>query len=90
MHSPTRPTAADPDVLAAIEAYPDDGERWLNLARWFADYGRDDEAAAVRVFWRTLREHMAGRSIEPVLAEVEQSARILGACAREIEGRRPG
>jgi uncharacterized protein (TIGR02996 family) len=32
----------DPDLLAAIVADPEDESPWLNLARWFADNGRDD------------------------------------------------
>jgi hypothetical protein len=78
----------DPDLRAAIVAGPNDGERWLNLARWFADYGRDDEAAVVRVYWRTLSDSLLiRRSIEAVLDDVRRNASILGACAREIEER---
>jgi uncharacterized protein (TIGR02996 family) len=82
------PDAPDPDLLDAIPADPDDESPWLNLARWFEDYGRTDEAAAVRVFWRTLSDSLAVRqSIEAVLADVRRNASILGACAREIEER---
>jgi uncharacterized protein (TIGR02996 family) len=78
----------DADLLAAIRDDPDDGARWLALAEWFRDHRRDDEAAAVRVFWRTLRESLdARRSIDLVLADLRQNAGILGACAREIEER---
>jgi uncharacterized protein (TIGR02996 family) len=78
----------DPTLLAAILADPDDGGPWLALAGWFRDNGRDDEAVAVRVFWRTLRDSLRiEQSIDTVLADVRRSASILGACAREIEER---
>ena len=52
-----------PQLLAAIRDKPDDGPRWLALASWLwdngRDNGRDDEAAAVRVFWPTLRDNLA-------------------------------
>jgi uncharacterized protein (TIGR02996 family) len=68
----------EPYLLAAIRADPDDGPRWLALALWFADNGRDDEAAAVRVFWRTLGDRpRVRRSIEAVLADVRRNASIL-------------
>jgi uncharacterized protein (TIGR02996 family) len=50
------PDSPDPELLDAIRADPDDGGRWLNLAKWFQDYRRDDEAVAVRVFWRMLSD----------------------------------
>jgi hypothetical protein len=60
-------------------------------ARWFADNGRDDEAVAVRVYWRTLSDSLAVcRSIDAVLDDVRRNASILGACVREIEERRHG
>jgi hypothetical protein len=78
----------DPDLLDAIVADSEDESRWLNLARWFADNGRDDEAAVVRVYWQTLSDSLhVLRSIEAVLADVRRHARLLGACAREIEER---
>ena len=81
----------DPALLAAIRADPDDGARWLALAGWFRDDGRDDESAAVRVFWLALRDSpAAGRSIDLVLADVGRNAGLLGASAREIEGRGRG
>jgi hypothetical protein len=54
----------DPDLRAAIVAGPNDGERWLNLARWFAENGRDDEAAVVRVFWPALLTEGGERSTQ--------------------------
>jgi uncharacterized protein (TIGR02996 family) len=78
----------DPALLAAIRADPDDESPWLNLARWFEDFGRDDEAVAVRAFWRTLGDSLhVRRSIDAVLADVRRNASILGTCAREIEER---
>ena len=76
----------DADLLDAVLADPDDGDRWLNLARWFQDFGRDDEAAAVRVFWRTLSDSRHScRSLDAVLDDVRRNAGLLGAYAREIE-----
>jgi hypothetical protein len=78
----------DPDLLDAIRAETADEIRWLALAALFRDYGRDDEAAAVRVYWRTLSDSLhIRRSIEAVLADVRRHASLLGACAREIEER---
>ena len=37
-------------LLDAIRAGPDDEAGWLALGSWLRDNGRDDEAAAVRVF----------------------------------------
>jgi uncharacterized protein (TIGR02996 family) len=37
-------------ILKAIRRKPDDPACWLALAGWLADNGRDDEAAAVRMF----------------------------------------
>jgi uncharacterized protein (TIGR02996 family) len=54
----------DPDLLTAIVADPNDETRWLNLARWFADNGRDDDAAAVRVFWPALLTEGGERSTQ--------------------------
>jgi hypothetical protein len=52
------------------------------------DNGRDDEAAAVRVFWPTLRDNIdAGVSVEQTLRELARHAARLGRRAREIEGR---
>jgi uncharacterized protein (TIGR02996 family) len=78
----------DADLLAAIRADPDDESPRLNLARWFEDSGRYDEAAAFRGFWRTLRDSLAiRRSLDAVLADVRRNASLLGASAREIEER---
>jgi uncharacterized protein (TIGR02996 family) len=78
----------DPALLAAILADPDDGAGWLALAGWFRENGREDESDAVRVFWPTLRDSLRiPRLLDAVLDNVRRSAGILGACAREIEGR---
>jgi len=78
----------DPELSALIKADPNDGARWLAVAGWYTDNEREDEAVAVRVFWRALRDELAtGWSIEAVLDDLRRSASILGACAREIEER---
>jgi hypothetical protein len=79
-----------PTILTAIREQPDDGPRWLPLAGWLWDNGRDDESAAVRVFWTTLRDNVtvAGVSVEQTLRELAQHAAMLGRRAREIEARR--
>ena len=76
-----------PVILDAIREKPDVGPRWLALAEWFADNGRDDEAAAVRVYWPVLRDNLARTSLESTLADVAWHARLLGRRAREDEGR---
>ena len=78
-----------PQLLDAIRARPDAEAGWLALAGWLWDNGRDDEAAAVRVFWPTLRDTVtvSGVSVEQTLREVARHAVKLGRKAREIEGR---
>src|SRR4051794_12302998 len=78
-----------PAILDAIRERPDDGARWLALARWPLDNGREDEAAAVRVFWPTMRDHVveAEVSAEASLAEVARNAKVLCRAARQIEGK---
>jgi hypothetical protein len=79
-----------PELLDTIRANPDDGPRWLALAGWYWDNGRDDEAVAVRVFWPALRDDLERVTLEATLADVARHAAILGKRAREIEGRRGG
>jgi hypothetical protein len=76
-----------PQLLDAIRARPDAG--WLALASWLRDNGRDDEAAAVRVYWPTLRDNVtvSGVSVELTVRELARHAARLGRRAREIEGR---
>jgi len=83
---------ATPDltvILTAIRERPDDGSHWLALASWLEDNGRDDEAAAVRVFWPTLRDNVtvAGLSVNVALRELTRHAAALGRRARQIEDR---
>jgi hypothetical protein len=78
-----------PPILAAIREQLHHEPRWLALAGWLADEGRDDEAAAVRVHWRTLAENVAGGvSVDETVAEVTRHAKLLGEVARRIEERR--
>jgi uncharacterized protein (TIGR02996 family) len=78
---------ADPALLAAILADPDDEVAWLALAAWLRDDGRDDEAAAVRVFWPALRNSLGGgRTLDFTLEYVRANARRLGREARQFEG----
>jgi uncharacterized protein (TIGR02996 family) len=78
-----------PDLLAAIRNQPDDEPRWLGLAAWLRDHGRDDEAAVVRVFWPTLRDTVTvcGVSLHQSLRKVARNAARLGRRAREVERR---
>jgi uncharacterized protein (TIGR02996 family) len=76
-----------PAILDVLRERPDDEVRWLALAGWLADSGREDEAAAVRVFWPTLRDNVAsGVSVEMTLRELARCAARLGRRAREIQG----
>ena len=77
-----------PEHLAAIRDKPDDELRWLALAAWYWDNGREDEAAVVRVYRPTLRDNLAHTSLEQTLADVRRNAWLLGRLAREIEERR--
>ena len=78
-----------PDLLAAIRDRPNDEARWLALAGWLRDHGRDDEAAVVRVFWPTLRDTVTacGASVHQSLRKVVRNAARLGRRAREVEER---
>jgi uncharacterized protein (TIGR02996 family) len=77
----------DPTLLAAILADPDSEAAWLALAGWLRDNGRDDEAAAVRVFWPALRNSLGGgRTLDWTLEYVRANARRLGREARQFEG----
>ena len=75
-----------PDILATIEARPDQGTRWLALSSWLSERGRDDEAAAVRVFWPGLWESVAGGTcLRQALRTVARNAARLGRKARAVE-----
>jgi hypothetical protein len=78
-----------PTLLESIGENPDDEARWRALSLWLWDDGRDDEAAAVRVLWATLRDNLttAGGSPRETLADVARHANVLGQLAREIEAR---
>src|SRR5262249_58448120 len=75
------------ESLNAIQERHDDGNRWLALASWLWDNGRDDEAVVVRVLWPTLRDNVADTSLKATLAEVKRSAKRLAKLARKIEAR---
>jgi uncharacterized protein (TIGR02996 family) len=77
----------DSNLLAAIHADRNDVARWLALAAWLSENGRADEAAAVRVFWREIRDGPGGQSIEAALKDVRDHAEVLGRLARQVEGR---
>ena len=75
-----------PDILAAIEDCPDQGSRWLALSAWLGQRGREDEAAAVRVFWPTLWERVeGGNCVRQALRTMARNAARLGRKARKIE-----
>jgi hypothetical protein len=78
-----------PTLLQSIRADPDDKPQWLALSWWLWAGGREDEAAVVRVFWPTLRDHMTqdGWSLEATVADVAENAKVLGDAAPEIERR---
>jgi uncharacterized protein (TIGR02996 family) len=79
-------------LLDAIRDQPNDERRWIALAGWLWDNGRDDEAAVVRVFWPTLRDNVtvSGVSLLETLRQTARHARLLGSRAREIEERAAG
>jgi hypothetical protein len=76
-----------PALLDAIHEGPDNGPRWLALARWLLDNGRDDEAAAARVYWPVLRDNLARASLKATRADVARHAKVLGERAQEVERR---
>ena len=76
-------------LLDAIRADPGHGNRWIALASWLWDNGREDEALVVRVLWPTLRDNVADTSLKATLAEVKRSAKRLTKWALKIEGNCP-
>jgi uncharacterized protein (TIGR02996 family) len=80
-----------PAILNAIREKPDDGPRWLALASWLWDNGRDDEAAAVRVLWPIFRDNLGYTTLDATLKNLEAHAPQFGNIARLMEARvRPG
>jgi hypothetical protein len=61
--------------------------RWVALATWLWDDGRDDETAVVRAYWPTLRDNRTvfGVSLHETLRPVARHSVLLGRRAREIE-----
>jgi uncharacterized protein (TIGR02996 family) len=78
-----------PALLDAIREEPNDERRWIALASWLWDNGRDDEAAVVRMFWPTLRDNVtiSGVSLLQTLRQMTRHQRLLGRRAKEIEER---
>ena len=83
------PSSEDTPVSrTAIRAEPTDGGRWQALAGWLRNTGREDEAAALRVFWPALRDSLlAGRTLDFALEYVRKNAVRLGQRARDFEQR---
>jgi hypothetical protein len=76
------------NLLDAIRTRPNDRFRWLALAAWFWGNSRDDEVAAIRVYWSTLAGYVtAGNSLHMALREVARNATLLGQWARDAEDR---
>jgi len=74
-----------PVILDAIREKPDDGPRWLALASWLRDNGRDDEAAAVRTLWPTFRENLAFTTLGQTMDNLARHAALFGNIARQVE-----
>lgn len=61
---------------------------WLALAGRLWDDGFDDDAAAIRVFWPTIAETIAGGvPLEAALKQVRRHSARLARLARRIEER---
>jgi uncharacterized protein (TIGR02996 family) len=78
-----------PALLDAIRDEPNDELRWIALASWLWDNGRDVEAAVVRVYSPTLCDDVTvrGVSLRETLRQVVRHQRLLGRRAVEVEER---
>jgi hypothetical protein len=73
-------------ILQAVRCKPGDPACWLAVAGSLADNGRDDEAAAVRVFYPVLRDSLdRGASLEGTLDIVRRNAARLARRARLLD-----
>jgi hypothetical protein len=73
-------------ILNAGRSNPDNSARWLALASCLRDNGRDDEAAAVRMFYPVLQDNLArGETLESTLALMQRNAARLARRARRME-----
>jgi hypothetical protein len=79
-----------PAVLDATRERPNDRPRWLALASWQWDNGRDDEATALPVFKPTLRDNLPRASLQSTLADVARHQELPRLWAREVEGQGGG
>lgn len=69
---------------------PNDGNRWLALACWLGDNGRDVEAVAVHVHWPTRRDILACGSLAATLADLARNTKVPTKMARKVERQADG
>jgi uncharacterized protein (TIGR02996 family) len=68
-----------PEILDCIRERPADSLRWLTLARWLDDQGRDHEGAQVRAFYPLIRDRVnAELPLDQALALVAPKASCPG------------
>lgn len=73
-------------ILQAVRSKPADPACWLALAGWLADNSRDDEPAAVRMFYPVLQDNLErGATLEATLTIVERNSARLAKRARLLE-----
>ena len=73
-------------ILNRIRANSGCEAHWLDLAGWFCDNGRDDEAAAMRIYWPVLRDSISPRvTLDETIAFVVRHAGQIGRTARDVE-----
>jgi uncharacterized protein (TIGR02996 family) len=76
-----------PAILDRLRAAPDEAAHWLAWADWLRDNGRDDEAAAVRMFHPAIRDSLAmgmglAEAMELVARHAVKLARLAGSIER--------
>ena len=76
----------DLPTFCRVRLDPEYDSNWTALSNWLKDKGKDDEAAAVRMFYLAIRDSMAeGMPLESAMELVSRHAGNLARLAGTIE-----